>query len=138
MTEKKETVFTKIDSGIIPSVKLYEDSKCFVIMDINPIVKGHSLVISKEPYSNLTEAPEDVVKHMILVARKIDARLREVLKCDGTNVMINNDPASGQEVPHLHIHVIPRYEKDGRKFGFAHDVYADGEMAELGRRLEIK
>ncbi len=133
-----ETVFTKIDQGIIPSVKIYNDDKCFVIMDINPVVKGHCLVISKEVRPTLTDAPEDLVQHMILVARKIDARLREVLKCDGTNIMINNGPASGQEVPHLHIHVIPRYENDGRKAGFAHDSYADGEMAELGRRLEIK
>ncbi len=135
---EKETIFTKIDEGIIPSVKLYEDSKCFVIMDINPIVKGHSLVISKKPYCNLTQAPEKLVEHMILVARKLDLRMREVLDCDGTNIMINNDPASGQEVPHLHIHVIPRYENDGRKFSFAHDSYAEGEMADLGRRLEIR
>ncbi|MCR4675857.1 MAG: HIT family protein [Sphaerochaetaceae bacterium] len=133
----QETVFTKIRDGVIPSVKLYEDDKCFVIMDINPIVKGHSLVIAKEPYKNMGECPEDVLFDMMKVARMMDKKLREVLCCDGTNVLINNDPASGQEVPHIHIHVIPRFKDDGRKFGFTHDKYEEGEMISLGSRLRL-
>lgn len=130
-----ETVFTKIRDGLIPSVKIYEDEKCFVILDIAPVVKGHSLVISKEPYSNISETPDFVLQHLICVAKKVDLRLREILKCDGTNVLINNDKASGQEVPHLHIHVIPRYITDGRHFGFEHDSYSEGEAKELGTKL---
>lgn len=132
---EKETLFTKICAGIIPSTKLYEDDVCFVIMDINPVVKGHSLVISKVPYSNVKECPENVLSHMINVAKKLDSKLRESLGCDGSNILINNDPASGQEVPHLHIHVIPRYNNDGKKFGLSHDSYKEGEMAEFGKKL---
>jgi len=134
---EKETLFTKIAQGSIPSVRLYEDDVCFVIMDINPVVKGHSLVIAKEPYANMQETPDDVLTHMILAAKKVDARLRSVLGCQGTNILINNDRASGQEVPHLHIHVIPRYTDDGRKFGFEHDFYARGEMEKLGQELSF-
>lgn len=133
-----ETIFTKIGRGEIPSVKLYEDAICFVILDISPIVKGHALVIAREPYPNMAGTPDNVLEHMILVASKVDKKLREELHCDGTNVLINNDRASGQEVPHLHIHVIPRYADDGRKFGFEHDSYGEGEMAQLGRRLSLK
>lgn len=132
---EKETLFTKICAGQIPSTKLYEDDVCFVIMDINPVVKGHSLVISKVPYKNVAECPENILSHMICVAKKLESTMRSVLKCDGSNILINNDPASGQEVPHIHIHVIPRYCNDGRKFGFAHDTYAEGEMAQLGKKL---
>lgn len=82
-----ETLFTKIAEGKIPSVKLYEDNICFVILDINPIVKGHALVIAREPYPNMASTPESVLEHMILIARKVDGKLREQLHCDGTNVL---------------------------------------------------
>lgn len=134
---EKETIFTKICSGAIPSTKIYEDDVCFAIMDINPVAKGHSLVIAKTPYSNVGECPEDVLSHLICVAKKVEAKQRKVLNCDGSNILINNDPAGGQEVPHIHIHVIPRYENDGKKFGFTHEKYADGEMAEFGRMLSL-
>ena len=132
-----ETLFTKICQGVIPSTKLYEDDICFVILDINPVKKGHALVIAREPYPNMAACPDDVLAHMISVAKKIDARQRAVLGNDGSNIIINNDPASGQEVPHIHIHVIPRYTGDGRRHFQDHDVYADGEMAEIGARLKL-
>lgn len=134
---EKETVFTKICAGVIPSTKLYEDDVCFVILDINPVIKGHSLVISKIPYKNVGECPEDVLSHLICVAKKVEAKQRKTLKCDGSNVIINNDPASGQEVPHIHIHVIPRFEGDGRVFGFAHEKYEGNEMSEFGSKLAL-
>lgn len=132
-----ETVFTKIEQGIIPSTKIYEDELCFVILDINPVKKGHSLVIAKSVYPNIGSTPDETLTHMILVAKRIEARQREVLGNQGSNIIINNDPASGQEVPHLHIHVIPRFEGDGRKHFQEHDKYSDGEMAEFGDKLRI-
>lgn len=132
-----ETIFTKIRQGIIPSTKLYEDDICFVILDINPVKKGHALVIANEPYPNMAACPDDVLAHMMAVAKKIDARQRAVLGNDGSNIIINNDPASGQEVPHIHIHVIPRYTGDGRRHFQDHDSYADGEMAGIGVRLKL-
>lgn len=132
-----ETLFTKIRDGIIPSTMLYKDEICFVILDINPVEKGHCLVIANEPFKNFEEVPEDVLKHMICIAKKMEAKLTRALHCDGSNIMVNNNPASGQEVPHLHIHVIPRYDNDGQKFGFSHEKYEDGEMAEFGKLLSL-
>ena len=103
-----------IINGDIPSTKLYEDDLCIAILDINPVNKGHALVISKECYPTFTDAPIETLSHMMEIARRIDQKQREALKADGTNIMINNSPASGQEVPHLHIHVIPRKEGDGK------------------------
>lgn len=131
------TLFTKIRDNEIPSVKIHSDDRCFVILDINPVIKGHSLVISNEPYRNIGQCPDEVLMHMICVAKRIEARQREVLHCDGSNILINNDPASGQEVPHLHIHVIPRFENDNRRFGFEHDSYAEGEMISIGQALSL-
>ncbi|MGN1163562.1 MAG: HIT family protein [Candidatus Ornithospirochaeta sp.] len=132
------TVFEMIRDGEIPSTKIYEDDLCFVILDLSPVNKGHALVISKECAPTFTEVKDETLHHMINVAKKVDGKMRSVLGADGTNIMINNGPASGQEVPHLHIHVIPRYSGDGKTFSFpSKEKYSEGEMAEYGERLKI-
>ena len=131
------TVFEMIIAGDIPSTKLYEDDVCLAILDIAPKAKGHALVISKKVYDTVAEAPDDTIAHMFSVVKKIDRKMREELGADGTNVIINNSPASGQEVPHLHIHVIPRYENDGLLFFPPSEKYEDGEMKEYGEKLKI-
>ena len=131
------TVFEMIIAGEIPSVKLWEDSECIAILDINPVNKGHALVISKKCYPTFTDAPLETLSHMMAIAGRIDAKQREVLGADGTNIMINNSPASGQEVPHLHIHVIPRFPGDGKTPAFPKEKYADGEIAKYGDLLRL-
>lgn len=132
-----KTIFTKILEGEIPSVKLHEDALCTVILDINPVHKGHLLVISRAPYPTFSECPLPTLNHLMDIAQQADKKLRSVLSCDGTNLIINNGAASGQEVPHLHIHIIPRYTNDGQKFGFTKETYAEGELAKYGKQLEF-
>lgn len=132
------TVFEMIRDGQIPSVKIHEDDMCFVILDLSPVNKGHALVIAKEAAPTFTEVDNAVLHHMIDVAKLVDSKMREVLHADGTNIMINNGPASGQEVPHLHIHVIPRYQGDGKTHVFpSKEKYEEGEMAKYGEMLKI-
>lgn len=131
------TVFEMIINGEIPSVKLYEDDQCIVILDINPVAKGHALVISRKPYPTFTDVPAETLHHMMDVARKVDQKQREVLKAEGTNIMINNSPASGQEVPHLHIHVIPRISGDGKTPKLDKTQYGEGEAAKYGDMLRF-
>ena len=131
------TLFEMIIDGKIPSTKLYEDELCIVILDINPIAKGHALVISKKPYETFTAVPKATLDHMMEIARKVDEKQREVLKADGTNIMINNSPASGQEIPHLHSHVIPRKAGDGKTPVFIKDSYEEGEISKYGELLSL-
>lgn len=132
------TVFEMIRDGVIPSTKIYEDDLCFVILDLSPVNKGHSLVISKEAAETFDSVENATLHHMIDVARLVDGKMRKVLKADGTNIIINNGPASGQEVPHLHIHVIPRYNGDGKTFSFpSKEKYEEGEMEKYGEMLRI-
>lgn len=132
------TVFEMIRDGQIPSVKLYEDDMCFVILDLSPVNKGHALVISKQAVPTFTRVDNDVLHHMIDIAKLVDRKMKEVLHTDGTNIMINNGPASGQEVPHLHIHVIPRYKGDGKTHVFpSKEKYEEGEMAKYGEMLKL-
>lgn len=131
------TVFEMIINGDIPSTKIYEDDICLAILDIAPRSKGHTLVISKKVYPTLAEAPSETVSHMMDIVKKVDRKMREELEADGTNVIINNSPASGQEVPHLHIHVIPRFKDDGISFFPPSMKYEEGEAAEYGRKLAL-
>jgi len=129
--------FLKIINGEIPSVKLYEDSKCIVILDINPVAKGHCLIIPKQVFATVGECPIELLSHLFDVVKLVDAKQRKVLACDATNIFINNGKAAGQEIPHLHIHVVPRYENDGKKIAAKHDEYVKGEMLILGQALKI-
>jgi len=132
------TIFERIISGEIPSVKIHEDDECIAILDTNPIHKGHALVISKDATPTVSKTPDERLMHMIVIAKRIDEAQKKALGSDGSNILINNGPAAGQEVPHLHIHVIPRYKDDGYDFsGFGHERYEDGEMQEIGEKLCI-
>ena len=131
------TIFEMIINGDIPSTKLYEDDQCIAILDINPVNKGHALVISKKCYPTFTDVPMETLSHMMEIARRIDRKQREALGAEGTNIMINNSPASGQEVPHLHIHVIPRKAGDGKTPSMPKESYGEGEAERYGELLRI-
>ncbi len=131
------TVFEMIINRDIPSTKIYEDDVCIAILDIAPRAKGHTLVISKQVYPTIADAPTETLAHMMDIVKKVDVKMREALGADGTNVIINNSPASGQEVPHLHIHVIPRYKDDGISLFPPSMKYEDGEASEYGRKLAL-
>jgi len=131
------TIFTKIINGSIPSTKLYEDDKCIVILDIAPCHKGHALVIPKKECETIIDCDDNILQHLIVIAKKIAKKQVKELKCDGYNIIINNKLASGQEVPHLHIHIVPRYNNDEYKMDFGHEEYQDNEIKDFGKRLNI-
>ena len=130
-------VFKKIIDGEIPSKKIYEDDYCIAILDLNPFRKGHCLVISKECKATIEELDSTTLSHMINAASLISKKMRDALNADDTNVLINNGPAAGQEIPHVHMHVIPRFEKDGPLFGIEKQKYEDGEMELYREKLTL-
>ena len=133
-----ETIFSKIISGDIPATKLHSDDLCIAILDIAPVNKGHSLVISREPFPTVGDCPEHILAHMMAIVQRLDHSMRTVLGAEATNIIINNGPAAGQEVPHLHIHVIPRYSDDGKKIVPSKENYREGEIEEYGEKLSIE
>ena len=106
-------IFCKIAAGEIPSATLYEDDDFRVLLDVGPASKGHTLVIPKNHYGDIFEITESDLKKAIYLTQKTAKRLKEVLGCDGINVLQNNGPAAGQTVFHFHIHIIPRWDGDG-------------------------
>ena len=108
----KECIFCKIANGEIPSATLYEDEKFRVILDLGPATKGHALILPKSHYENLYELPEGLAGDAMVLAKKVITEMKEVLKCDGYNVVQNNGEAAGQTVFHFHMHLIPRRDGD--------------------------
>ena len=105
-------VFCSIVKGEEKAYNVYEDNEVIAFLDINPVSKGHTLVVSKKHYENIFDVPESILCRMVSVAKKISIALREALGADGVNLMMTNNPAAGQVIMHIHIHVIPRYYGD--------------------------
>lgn len=103
-------IFCKIIKGEIPSYTIYENENIKVFMDINPIAKGHSLVIPKKHYTNLFDMDEEVLKEIDEVIKELYPKFKEKIGAEGLTRMQNNE--LGQEVKHYHMHLIPRYNND--------------------------
>ena len=111
-----DCVFCKIRDGQIPSARIHEDERTFVIMDINPLNSGHCLVILKTHAPTVWDAAPADLQAAIAVAKKVALAIREALKPDGLNMLQANGPAAFQSVPHYHLHLIPRWTNDGKGF----------------------
>lgn len=101
-------VFAKIIRGELPCHKVYEDGKAFAFLDIMPRAPGHTLVIPKAPARTLLDIAPDDLAHLIKVTQTIARAATTVFAADGLTVQQFNEPAGGQVVFHLHVHVIPR------------------------------
>ena len=131
-----DCIFCKIIAGEIPSTVVYEDDAVLVFMDIGPIIKGHALVVSKKHYDPVTETPDQILAKLHLVAKRVAVAQMNGLGADGVNIMQNNGKAAGQEVPHIHVHVIPRFIGDGHHWNWNAKKYEDfDEMTELARKM---
>ena len=106
------SIFSKIVSGEIPSIKVYEDQQTLAFMDISPASRGHTLVICKAEFADLWSIPEETLVAVTRAVQRVALGLRSALKPDGLNVIQNNGAASGQTVFHYHVHLIPRWEGD--------------------------
>jgi histidine triad (HIT) family protein len=104
-------VFAKILRGEVPSYKVYEDDGAFAFLDIMPRTPGHTLEIPKAPARNILDIAPDDLAHVIKVAQKIARAGMTAFEADGVTVAQFSEPAGGQVVFHLHVHVMPR--KDG-------------------------
>lgn len=106
-------VFCKIIRGEIPSYKVYEDELVLAILDVNPSSNGHTLVMPKEHFQDVTTTPKNILSHAFEVAQMIAQAQISQLHATGVNILTNCGKSAGQSVMHFHIHVIPRFDNDG-------------------------
>jgi histidine triad (HIT) family protein len=114
-SKPSDCIFCKILEGGFPAYEVYEDSNVLAFLDIFPIHPGHVLVVPKKHYMDVFDTPEKDMQNLIAAAKKIAPADMKATKADGINIGMNNKPASGQVVMHVHLHVIPRYKDDGLK-----------------------
>ncbi len=130
-----DCVFCKIRDGQIPSMKIFEDDKTLVFMDINPLNAGHCLVITKAHTPNLFEAEVEDLQAAIATAQRVGLAIRDALKPDGLNMLQANGAAAFQSVLHYHLHLIPRWANDGKGFDWRLVPGNREQIMKAGERL---
>lgn len=132
-----DCIFCKIIAGEIPCAKVYEDESVLAFLDINPVNPGHTLVIPKTHSANFEEIEQEDLMATIKAVKKIGKAIKDGLEIKGYNVNENNDPVAGQDVAHIHFHIIPRHEGDGFKF-WPQGQYQEGQAQEVAERIKNK
>ena len=130
-----DCVFCKIRDGQIPAMRIYDDERTMVIMDINPINSGHCLVIPKAHAATVWDAEPADLQAAITTAKKVALSIRDTLKPAGLNMLQANGPAAFQSVPHYHLHLIPRWENDGKGFDWTLVPGDRAHIQSVGERL---
>ena len=132
-------IFCRIIRREAPAHIVYEDEHTLAFLDINPCSPGHTLIIPKLHAQRLEELPEDEAIALFRTLHRLIEPIQRAVGADSTTIGINNGPESGQEVPHIHIHVIPRFRGDGG--GIIQGVArlwrrpTRGEMERIARRI---
>ena len=111
-----DCAFCMIRDGKIPSAKVYDDERTLAFMDINPLARGHCLVVTRAHAATLYDVEPEDLKAAIATAKKVAGAIRKGLNPDGLNLLQANGAAAFQSVPHFHLHLIPRWTGDGKGF----------------------
>jgi len=109
-TYDPSNIFAKILRGEMPSNRVYDDGEVIAFMDVMPQGPGHTLVLPKAPSRNLLDADPTTLGPLMQAAQKVAKAVMRAFNADGVTVIQFNEPASGQSVFHLHVHVIPRFD----------------------------
>lgn len=139
-TATASCIFCQIVRKEAPASIIYEDDKVLAFLDIRPLNEGHTLVIPKQHYENVYDIPEDLNIHVHKTVKRLAVIVKKVTKAEGITIIQQNESAAGQEVFHLHVHVVPRYE--GQKLPHFSDIpNASREQLERAAeriRLQLK
>lgn len=118
-------IFCKIVKKEIPASIVYEDDNVMAFLDIHPYNPGHTLVIPKVHSKNLIETPDNDLSILMLVSKNIAKAIENGLGAHGIQVRINTHEAGGQDVFHIHFHIVPKFLDDEKRFH--RTSYSDGE-----------
>jgi histidine triad (HIT) family protein len=111
--DQEACIFCKIVRKEAPASVVYEDAQVIAFTDIRPVNEGHTLVIPKKHYEDIFDTPDDLLEATHRVTKKVAVAVKKATKADGISIVQQNGKAAGQEIFHLHVHIIPRFE--GRK-----------------------
>ena len=107
-----KTIFEKIRDREIPGRIVHETETVIAFLDAHPLAPGHTLVVPKDPYEHLQDLPAELSAELFAVVHELTPCIEDAVAADASTIGINNGEAAGQEVPHVHVHIIPRFEGD--------------------------
>lgn len=122
-------IFCKIASGEIPCDKIYEDENFLAFLDIKPVSDGHTLIIPKKHVVWMQEAEDEIISEIFKLAKKFMLALKKGLPCDYVQVSV-----VGNEVPHFHVHLIPRHNQDAFR-NFPTKEYSEGQPEVIIKKI---
>lgn len=135
MARDPACIFCRIIAGEIPSLKVYEDGVTFSFLDIGPLADGHLLVVPKDHYDRLDAMPAALVGAVSANLGRLAQAVMAATGAGAYNVLLNVGRPAGQEVPHVHYHIIPRIPGDGLGYRWAARQYAPGRGEEIAGRV---
>ena len=138
MSLEENCIFCKMVRGEIPCCKVYENDLVLAFLDLAPFNYGHTLVIPKQHSHSITTLGDDYLAAMMQAAARIAPAILRATKAGGFNLLLNNGSVAGQEVPHAHLHVIPRFVDDAGLLHVAKKSYGEGEMAAMAAQIAAK
>ena len=126
------SIFSKIISGEIPCHKIAESETCFAFLDINPLAKGHTLVVPKKEVDYIFDVEDELYTDLMLFAKKVGKAIETVVPCERIGVTV-----IGLEVPHAHVHLIPINGISDMNFAKPKLNMSQEELAELAKKISV-
>jgi len=124
------SIFSKIISGEIPSHKIAENDRFLAFLDINPLAKGHTLVIPKQEVDYVFELPDELLSDLMVFAKDVALKIEKAIPCERIGVSI-----IGLEVPHTHIHLIPINSVGDMNFAKPKLDLSNEELTEIAKKI---
>ncbi len=125
------TIFSKIISGDIPSYKIAEDDKFYAFLDINPMAKGHTLVVPKQETDYIFDLDDDMLGEMVLFSKRVAKAIEKAISCKRVGVMV-----IGLEVPHAHIHLVPIQNEGDLNLSNPKQKLSNDEFKEIADKIK--
>lgn len=125
-----DCIFCKIIKEEIPSTKIYEDENILAFLDIKPVNPGHTLVIPKKHYEKMETTSDEIVSNVFITAKKLMKVIKETMSADFVALSV-----VGIDVPHFHIHLIPRYFSDKMPVFWSRKEYKDEEREIVAEKI---
>jgi len=130
-----DCIFCKIANGKAPCHKVYEDDKFIAFLDIHPVHLGHTLVIPKKHSETVIDTDDSTLKELMILVKKISKAIYSGLGLKGFSIGINQFEVGGQIVPHLHIHIMPRYKNDGFRPWPSREYESEDKKKEIQKKI---
>ena len=129
-----ECLFCKIIVGELPSTRVFENDDALAFLDIHPVNPGHTLLVPKKHCTMLTDADDETIANLGKLLKRVASAVIKGTDADGCNISVNNGAAAGQQVFHLHWHIIPRFSSDGLKL-WPQKEYANNQREEVAEKI---